>query len=174
MSRIDEYEVIRRNYEQFFMVDIKDVPFSDQYIHKHVNGLTVIGLAKTHAIFKLKNIKITSLKFKQEVIVKGKKKQGSVAVRPNSVICEIFYKTEEQKEDEEPLKFNVFGCIKGKAIEFNMKLEQNPTLLFEKTETDGFFAIVDTRLTNNTQAKVDYKYEHLLSLEQFQKVRNEN
>ena len=38
MSKIDQNEVIRRNYEQFFMVDIKEVPNSDQYIYKHVNG----------------------------------------------------------------------------------------------------------------------------------------
>ena len=138
--------------------------------------MTVIGITKSHAIFKLKNIKIISLKFKHDINVKGKKKQGSVSVRPNSVICEIFYENvekEKKEEIEEPLKFNVFACIKGKIIEINTKLEENPNLLFENPETNGFFAIIDTRIQNKIQATVDYKFENLLTLEQFQTLRNE-
>jgi hypothetical protein len=117
----------------------------------------------------MEDIKITSIKFRYNINVKGRKKSGSANVKTNAIICEVFYEKSDMKGQEEPFKLNIYAGIKGKLIEINSKLEENPNLLLEKPLTEGFVAIIDTRVGHSN---VEFKFEKLLSEDEFKKIRS--
>ena len=83
----------------------------------------------------------------------GKHKHNAKLLTNQQSLCKLHVTRVDGKSDEEVegLKENcflIYSCLNGKLIEINEKLITNPDLLQEKGATEGFLAIVMTKLEN--------------------------
>jgi glycine cleavage system H lipoate-binding protein len=62
-------------------------------------------------------------------------------------------------------KYTVQSCIKGKLVEMNDALIENPKILIEKPHAEGYIAIVLPSISNSNQQR-----EELLTLEEYNDV----
>lgn len=125
----------------------------------HSNKICLVTLAKSHAIFK-KTVAIRKVNFKvndkldrSNNKVVGKGKRGGQHVDENSILCIV--------ECEDNTVYNIMAGVKGKLVEVNEYLMNDPQLLLTKAETDGYIAVVLQKLgvasdMSNSVSKEDY------------------
>ena len=139
--------------------------FSRQYVTEnqndicllfHSNKICVVTLAKSHIILK-NNLTIRKVNFKigdkldrMDNKVKGKGKKGGQHVDANSILCII--------ECEDNSEYCVKAGVKGKLIEVNENLIENPQLLVSKPDGEGYIAVVLQKLGEKFLEK-NYKNE---------------
>eukprot|EP00658_Telonema_sp_P-2_P065009 TRINITY_DN54366_c0_g1_i1.p1 TRINITY_DN54366_c0_g1~~TRINITY_DN54366_c0_g1_i1.p1 ORF type:complete len:207 (-),score=41.28 TRINITY_DN54366_c0_g1_i1:176-796(-) len=105
-----------------------------QYVFQHANGLCVVGLSRHHPA--CKSGVVESVNFRVELgssKPSGKRKRGAAQLRAENVICTV--QTTEGK-------FEAVGLVNGDLMEVNQRLAQEPGLVAEKPESDGFLAII--------------------------------
>ena len=117
---------------------------NDTCLLYHSNKICLVTLAKSHAIFK-KDVKILRVNFKvgdkldrSSNKVVGKGKRGGQHVDENSVLCFV--------ECDDGSVYNIMAGIKGKLVEVNEHLMNDPKLLQMKAETDGYIAVLLQKL----------------------------
>ncbi len=132
---------------------------NDTCILYHSNKICLVTLAKSHAIFK-KDVGILKVNFKvgdkldrANNKVVGKGKRGGQFVDENSVLCFV--------ECDDGSVYNILAGVKGKLIEVNEHLMNDPKLLLTKAETDGYIAILLQKLgvesnKSNSVSKDEY------------------
>jgi len=62
-------------------------------------------------------------------------------------------------------KYTIHSCVKGKLVEINDALIENPKLLIEKPDSEGYIAIVLPSISHSNQQR-----EELLTLEEYNEV----
>lgn len=131
---VPEYPSVLERYYKNQILD------GDIMISTHSNRISLITLAPNHEILKsnktIKSIDFSSTKKVNRLDnqVKGKGKKGAQKVSPESILCTIIC--------TDDTTFPIKSCIKGKIIEINKRLVEEPHLLTEKPFTDGYIAIV--------------------------------
>ena len=134
---------IERYTTQHFVPNIDDEEFKDQYMFDHSNGLVIMGIAKCHPVCKAKNIQVVQKIGKGEKRqVKGKHKSNAFKLRSRTIIMEII-------ADEKT--YPIYAGCSGKLIEINENVMNNPQLLIEESEGNGFLAIIQ----RSTTGKID-------------------
>uniref|UniRef100_A0A6M2DMX9 Protein Abitram n=1 Tax=Xenopsylla cheopis TaxID=163159 RepID=A0A6M2DMX9_XENCH len=149
--------VTERYYTERYCIDERGTS-EDHIILFHSNRLCLITLAPTHPVFKRKITKIDYAsgnvdRTKNKISGKGKK--GGQYLQENSTICSIFC------EDGEVYK--VKSNIKGKLVEVNERLLDNPSLLLHAPCAEGHLAIA---LPNISQ--IDMWKEKFLTKQQYE------
>ncbi|KAK4348974.1 hypothetical protein RND71_031729 [Anisodus tanguticus] len=100
-------------------------PGHDQYVHRHANGLCIIGLASTHIAFKDEG-GVTSVDFnvgksdRSGLKVTGKRKKNALHFESNTELC---------KACTNDASYIVRCCVKGSLLEVNDRLIKKPELL---------------------------------------------
>jgi len=164
---IEEFSVLQsvaqRYYTPRFCVDGGGKEGEDHCVLFHSNRICLITLALSHPILREKkeihkidfqvSANIDRLKNK----VSGKGKHGAQFLHPNSPLCYI--------ECADGSKYTVQSCIKGKLVEINDSLIENPKLLVEKPDAEGYIAIVLPSISSSNQQR-----EELLTLEEYNEV----
>ncbi|CAA6673517.1 unnamed protein product [Spirodela intermedia] len=113
-------------------------PGHDQYIHRHANGLCVVGLAASHVALKEEG-GVTGVDFnvgrsdRSEKKVTGKRKRNALHFEPNSAICKV---------NTSSNSYVVRCCVKGSLLEVNERLIKQPELLNSSADREGFIAII--------------------------------
>ncbi|KAK4390831.1 protein Abitram [Sesamum angolense] len=154
---------VEANFTTFFAPDFMK-PDHDQYVHRHANGLCVIGLAPTHVAFKDKG-GITSVDFnvgksdRSGIKVTGKRKKNAQLFESNTALCKVC--TGDSS-------YIVRCCVKGSLLEVNDRLIKQPELLNTMPEREGYIAIMMPKPADWLKAKAS-----LLSLEEYKKLRTE-
>ncbi|KAK7871184.1 hypothetical protein R5R35_002421 [Gryllus longicercus] len=92
--------------------------------------------------------------------VSGKSKHGAQCLQSSSPLCFI--------ECEDGSKYTVKSCLKGKLVEMNDNLVDNPNLLVTKPYTEGYIAIVLPSISSSEEQK-----KELLSYEEYQEILSE-
>lgn len=111
-----------------------------QRISFHSNRICLISLAENHPILKDKKrvVKIDCAIDEKTDRLKnaasGKGKRGAQKLVPESILCNL--------ECEDGCVYPVYSCIKGKLVEINENLVENPNLLVEKPVSEGFIALL--------------------------------
>ncbi|KAF5181627.1 Simiate [Thalictrum thalictroides] len=154
---------IDSNFITYFAPDFIK-PGHDQYVHRHPNGLCVIGLAPAHIALRDKNEPVTSVDFnvgksdRSEIKVTGKHKRNARIFEPNSALCKVFVKE---------TSYVVRCCVKGSLLEVNDRLIKQPELLNSSADREGYIAIVMPK-------PADWlKFKNLaLTLEDYKKLRD--
>ena len=138
---------------------------NDTCILYHSNKICLVTLAKSHAIFK-KGAVIKKVNFKvgekldrTNNKVSGKKKHGGQRVDEHSILCLV--------ECEDDSLYTIRAGVKGKLVEVNEPLIENPNLLMTKSETDGYIAVVLQKLG------VECDMSNSVSKEEYDKVVDE-
>ena len=148
------------NQKQYYM-DRKEVSL-DQFYFEHSNHLILFGVASTHdliqkfraGVLDASTLEISfdrkgkSSKLENTQKISGKKKNNAIFLTPESIICEIRchlspeYQSSHPDEDKEVVYKPRCLLDAPKLLELNTKLLENPRLLLEKPESEGFVAIL--------------------------------
>jgi len=118
--------------------------FNDVQILRHSNRICLVTLAPTHPIIK-ENKTIRSITFKVSEkldrslnTVSGKRKRGAQWVDLTSPLCKVTCEDDSQ--------FVIYCGIRGNLVEMNNRLLEDPQLLTQYENGEGFIAIVMPRL----------------------------
>lgn len=150
-----------RYYEHKYCLNINlQLKNIHQRISFHSNRICLISLAEHHPIIKNRK-RITKIDCNVDEktdrlknAASGKGKRGAQRLVPESVLCNLVC------DDGEV--FPVYSCIKGKLVEINENLIENPNLVVEKPVSDGFVALLLPVLKEYEQLR-----ESMLSKEQY-------
>ncbi|WOG91488.1 hypothetical protein DCAR_0310737 [Daucus carota subsp. sativus] len=152
---------VQSNFVTYFAPDFLK-PGHDQYVHRHANGLCVIGLASTHVAFKDEG-GITSVDFnvgksdRSGVKVTGKRKKNAQHFESNTALCKV---------STSDASYIVRCCVKGSLLEVNERLIKQPELLKSSADREGYVAIIMPRPADWLKAKAS-----LLTSEEYKKLR---
>lgn len=152
---------IQSNFVTYFAPDFLK-PGHDQYVHRHANGLCVIGLASTHVAFKDQG-GVTSVDFnvgksdRSEIKVTGKRKKNAQHFESNTALCKVI---------TSDASYIVRCCVKGSLLEVNERLIKQPELLNSSADREGYVAIIMPRPADWLKAKAS-----LLTSEEYKKLR---
>jgi len=164
---IEEFHVFQSVTQRYctprFCVDGGGEKGEDHCILFHSNRICLVTLAFSHPIVREKK-EISKIDFQVSANidrlknkVSGKGKHGAQFLQPNSPLCYI--------ECADSSKYTIHSCVKGKLVEINNALIENPKLLIEKPYSEGYIAIVLPSISNSNQQR-----EELLTLEEYNEV----
>lgn len=152
---------IATNFITYFVTDFMK-PGHDQYIHRHANGLCVVGLASTHIALR-GNHTVSSVDFnvgksnRSEIKVSGKHKKNALHFQAETVLCKVFI---------EETSYVVRCCVKGSLLEVNDRLIKKPQLLKSSADREGYIAIIMPKPADWLKFK-----DSALLLEEYKKLR---
>lgn len=133
--------VSERYYEHKYCMTVNsEITNVNQRVSFHSNRICLISLADNHPVIKNhKRIKRINCAVDDNTdrlknAASGKGKRGAQKLSPESILCYI--------ECEDTTVYPVYSCIKGKLVEINENLVENPNLLVEKPTEEGFIALV--------------------------------
>lgn len=133
--------VSERYYEHKYCTQVTpQIANVNQRISFHSNRICLISLADNHPIMKERkqiarvNCSINEKTDRLKNAASGKGKRGAQKLTPDSILCYI--------ECEDKSVYPVYSCIKGKLVEMNENLIENPQLLVEKPTEEGFIALL--------------------------------
>uniref|UniRef100_A0A1D1ZBF7 Protein Abitram n=1 Tax=Anthurium amnicola TaxID=1678845 RepID=A0A1D1ZBF7_9ARAE len=152
---------VETNFITYFAIDFLK-PGHDQYIHRHANGLCVVGLAPSHVALKEEG-GVTAVDFnvgrsdRSEMKVTGKRKKNAQHFEPNSALCKVCTKCNF---------YIVRCCVKGSLLEVNDRLIKQPELLNSSAHREGYIAIVMPKPADWLKIK-----DSFLSAEDYKKLK---
>ncbi|KAJ1965268.1 hypothetical protein GGI12_000872 [Dipsacomyces acuminosporus] len=118
----------------------ESVPREWQYVRLSPNKLCVIGIAQQHPLLDRarrdeagKIVRVEFADSVQKSVIKGKGKKHSLKVMPDTKLCTVY--TDKGKE------FVVRGAVRGLLVEWNPRIEEDPSLIARCPE-QGFVAII--------------------------------
>ncbi|NP_001085336.1 protein Abitram isoform X1 [Xenopus laevis] len=132
--------VVDRYFTRWYKPDIKGKPCEDHCILQHSNRICIITLAECHPLLQNeKTIKSISYQISANCSrlqnkVSGKSKRGAQFLTELAPLCRI-----SSTDGEE---YTIYSCIRGRLLEVNENILQNPGLLKEKPSTEGYIAVV--------------------------------
>uniref|UniRef100_A0A8D0CDG7 Protein Abitram n=1 Tax=Salvator merianae TaxID=96440 RepID=A0A8D0CDG7_SALMN len=129
-----------RYFTRWYKPDVKGNSCEDHCILQHSNRICVITVADAHPL--LQNGKqIESISYqisancsRLQNKVSGKSKRGAQFLTEFAPLCRIFCSGGEE--------YTIYSCIRGRLIEVNENILDNPSLLQEKPFTEGYIAVV--------------------------------
>jgi len=149
--------VVDRYYERFYAIDVGGER-QDLYVHQHLNGLLVIGLAPTHPLLASGSV-ISRVEFSNAgQQPSGKSKKGGMICLPESTLCTVTCADGNM--------FIMHACIRGMLLEINDRLLSQPQLLQEKAATDGWIAILQPQPRDES-----VNMQRLLPRDRFESIR---
>lgn len=130
-----------RYYEHRYCLDISpQLKNVHQRVSFHSNRICLISLAEHHPVMKDKkrvvriDCAIDEKTDRLKNAASGKGKRGAQKLLPESVLCNL--------ECEDGGVYPVYSCIKGKLVEINENLVEDPSLLVERPVSEGFVALL--------------------------------
>lgn len=152
--------VVDRYFTKRYVTDINKKEGEDQCILMHSNRICVITLAPSHPIL-MEGKSVMNVNFKVNAHmdrldnkVTGKAKKGAQMLDSRSLLCFVTC--------TDGSTYTLRSCIKGGLIEANDQLVDHPELLTQKSSTDGYIAIILTRLQSH-----ENEMKKLLTHEQY-------
>ncbi|XP_007895759.1 protein Abitram [Callorhinchus milii] len=155
--------VVERYFTRWYKTDVKGKPCEDHCVLQHSNRLCVITLAESHPLLQ-SGRKIQSINYqisancsRLQNKVTGKSKRGGQFLTELAPLCRI-----KCTDGEE---YTIYSCIRGRLLEVNENILQEPSLLQEKPSTEGYIAVVLPKFEESksiTQA--------LITREQYQEI----
>ncbi|XP_029655672.1 protein Abitram [Octopus sinensis] len=158
--------VVERYYKPKYCINVFQHKNEDQCVLIHSNRVCLVTVAQSHPLF-TENHKVVNISFQVTAClnrmnnkVSGKSKRGAQWLGVNAPLCKVTC--------EGGRMYTLISCVRGQLIEVNEALVDNPQLILEKPQSDGYIAIVLPRLDEHNQ-----EIDKLLSEEEYQKVLQE-
>ncbi|MCD9560052.1 hypothetical protein HAX54_018482 [Datura stramonium] len=154
---------VESNFVTYFSPDFMK-PGHDQYVHRHANGLCIIGLAPTHIAFKDEG-GVTSIDFnvgksdRSGIKVTGKRKKNAQHFESNTALC---------KACTNNASYIVRCCVKGSLLEVNDRLIKQPELLNSSADREGYIAIMMPKPADWVKIKTT-----LLGIKEYRELRKD-
>mmetsp|Transcript_13769 Transcript_13769/g.50135 ORF Transcript_13769/g.50135 Transcript_13769/m.50135 type:complete len:170 (-) Transcript_13769:687-1196(-) len=151
--------------EKLYALDVNGTNGNDQYVHVHPNGLGVVGVAPSHALFSEGGISAVSFSapgkadnLKRALKATGKRKKGANNLHADSFLCIITANSGTM--------YQLKVCCEGKLIEVNERLVSEPCLITMDAEWRGYVAIIQL----SGESRQDYA-RGLLSNAEYQALK---
>ncbi|XP_062986278.1 protein Abitram [Elgaria multicarinata webbii] len=153
--------VTERYFTRWYKPDVKGNQYEDHCILQHSNRICVITIADAHPLLqKKKTIQSISYQISANCSrlqnkVSGKSKRGAQFLTELAPLCRILCSDGEE--------YTIYSCIRGRLIEVNEKILDNPSLLQEKPSTEGYIAVVlpkfeeSKRITKGLLTRKEYE-----------------
>ncbi|KAK8792705.1 hypothetical protein WA171_002657, partial [Blastocystis sp. BT1] len=139
--------MIDRYYTQLFAADTGNRRGNDISICMHSNTICIVGLAFGHEILvagkKCVGVAFGKGKDHRPLLnneVQGKRKKGGIWVEEGTVLCDITC--------DDGSVYSICACLRGRLLEVNSRLLEEPWLLNQKPRTDGFIALFIPKVTD--------------------------
>ncbi|XP_063306640.1 protein Abitram [Pelobates fuscus] len=132
--------VVDRYFTRWYKPDVKGKLSEDHCILQHSNRICVITLAECHPLLQtgktIQNInyQISPNCSRLQNKVSGKSKRGAQFLTEFAPLCRILCSDGEE--------YTIYSCIRGRLLEVNERILENPELLQEKPSTEGYIAVV--------------------------------
>ncbi|CAM5111240.1 unnamed protein product [Natator depressus] len=132
--------VTERYFTRWYKPDVKGNLCEDHCILQHSNRICVITLAEAHPLLQngktIKNInyQISANCSRLQNRVSGKSKRGAQFLTELAPLCRISCSDGEE--------YTIYSCIRGRLMEVNENILDNPAILQEKPSTEGYIAVV--------------------------------
>lgn len=163
-----EYQsVLERYYKPMYCVKLEGKDIDHHCLLFHSNRICLLTLPSSHPVIQQTktllriNYNVSGNVDRLKNKVSGKGKKGGQKLMPTSVVCQI--------ECADGTKYKVRSCVKGKLIEMNQKLIDEPHELLMDPKTTGHIAVILCDLST-----VDASKENMLSQEDYEKLLLEN
>lgn len=161
---IDYKSFTDRYFTRRYIRDFNGIERNDIMILFHSNRIALLTLAPSHPFFEMTaNYKINFCVGKVNRLsncVSGKGKRGGQNLTLKSVVCTI--------EFDDGMCFDIPSGIKGTLVEVNENLIDNPQLLKDFPESNGYIAIILSTISASEEFKKD-----LMTHEDYLKSRAE-
>lgn len=111
-----------------------------QYVHRHLNGILILGLAKTHELrttSSLLKVEFDPVVLRTVSEISGKRKKGGTLISKGDLICTV--------TTEDGVEHRVVSGIEGKPIEVNTLLEKSPNLIQSDGDNSGYLVMMSTK-----------------------------
>jgi hypothetical protein len=133
-KRVKYPTVIERYFTKYYRCNVHNEPNNDTLVLVHSNRVCVLMLSERHPIIE-QALTIESIELLSTVnqLMSGKSKRGADYVQPNKLLYRI------RCANERP--FTICAGIKGRLIEINERLIEQPNLLKDRTQGHGYLAI---------------------------------
>lgn len=137
---------VDRYFARRYAVDVMNKPMEDLCLLAHSNGVCVLTLAPSHPVVRsaesginVKSVdyKITGKVDRLDNKVSGKSKRGAQNLAPDSPVCRIIC-----SGDNGDVVYTIRACAKGRLVEVNERLIQEPQLLVTHPETLGYICVI--------------------------------
>ncbi|OIT37511.1 PREDICTED: protein Simiate [Nicotiana attenuata] len=154
---------VESNFVTYFAPDFMK-PGHDQYVHRHANGLCIIGLARTHVAFKDEG-GVSSVDFnvgksdRSGIKVTGKRKKNAQHFESNTALCKVC---------TNDASYIVRCCVKGSLLEVNDRLIKQPDMLNSSADREGYIAIIMPKPADWVKVKAT-----LLGAEEYRELRKD-
>uniref|UniRef100_UPI00398E9586 LOW QUALITY PROTEIN: protein Abitram n=1 Tax=Pristiophorus japonicus TaxID=55135 RepID=UPI00398E9586 len=132
--------MVDRYFTRWYKTDVKGKLSEDHCILQHSNRICVITLAGSHPVLqsgkKIKSIsyQISANCSRLQNKVSGKSKRGGQFLTEFAPLCRIMCTDGEE--------YTIYSCIRGRLLEVNENILQEPSLLQAKPSTEGYIAVV--------------------------------
>ncbi|CAI9117040.1 OLC1v1018352C2 [Oldenlandia corymbosa var. corymbosa] len=153
---------VQSNFVTYYAPDFMK-PGHDQYVHRHANGLCVVGLAPGHVAFKDEG-GVIAVDFnvgkadRSGIKVTGKRKKNAQHFESNTALCKVITKDSS---------YIVRCCVKGSLLEVNERLMNHPGLLNASADREGYIAIIMPKQVDWHKTEAS-----LLGEEEYKKLRD--
>lgn len=160
MCSHEHLSIIERYYTEKYFIDLSSRQ-EDMCVLVHSNRVCVLTLAPTHPILQGKqtvqtvNFRISGETNRLDNKASGKLKKGAQVLARGAPLCEVTTTTGS--------KYMLKCGIPGSLLEVNEHLVANPGLLTSHPYSEGYVAIVLTRLADHEKlvAKLSTKEEYM-------------
>ena len=122
-------DFVERYFTKYYFNKGKE---NEQYIFVHSNGIILSGIGKNNLITKVKINEIIDLKKLGKIT--GRKKHGAHFLSENEYVIKINF--------DNTKSYNFCPMIKGKLLEINQNIIEQPNILCENPESFGFICII--------------------------------
>ena len=138
-----------RYFKKYYKVNVR-YEGNDHMVLVHTNKICVCTLAPSHPALDASRFKIDRIEFVQKVNeeMTGKHKHHAKLTTNQAPLCRLHVTQLDVNDgDVEKTKvFIIYSSLNAKLIEINEKLEKDPELLQKKSATEGYLAIMMTKL----------------------------
>lgn len=162
-------------YTRRYVLDVGGHKGHDQYLLMHPNGLVLVGLAPSHTIFSCSGdtapsstsktmTKLVAVDYelggerKIAAMPTGKRKRGGDIFTADAIVCriralqQIAINNEGDREEKECV-YEPRACIRGKVLEVNDSLLDEPSPLMTHCGSNGYLCVLLPRDEDYEEAK---------------------
>ncbi|XP_063232961.1 protein Abitram [Bacillus rossius redtenbacheri] len=143
--------VTERYFVPRYCVDPNGRQGEDLCVLYHSNKICLVTLAPSHPVVSEQK-RVVKVDFdvsgklnRLENKATGKGKKGAQFLQAMSVLCVV--------ECDDGSRYKVFSCLTGKLVEVNERLVEQPQLVAERPQSEGFVAIVLPNFKNWEQQR---------------------
>lgn len=158
-KRVKYPSFIERYFTKYYRTNVHNESKNDLLVLVHSNRICVLTLSEHHPII-ANNLTVERVEPLTSInqSMSGKSKRGADYVQPNKLLYRIVCSENQQ--------FIICAGIKGRLVEMNEQIVENPSLIQTKPQGEGFLAVFIPSLRDG-----ELNIQSLMSEDEYQRSK---